>query len=86
MEYEPAKIIIDNEAAISMAKCIKDTTRNRHVARRFHYVRQCTAVKEHKFHWISTKHQLADVLTKVGSNSKFKSLWEMLLHDNDTSD
>ena len=86
MDYDPAKIIIDNEAAISMARCNKDTAGNRHVARRFHYVRQGTALNEHKFHWISTKHQLADVLTKVGSNSKFKALWEILLHDNDTSE
>ena len=86
MEYDPAKIIIDTEATISMAKCNKDTARNRHVARRFHYVRQSTALNDHKFHWISTKHRLADVLTKVGSNSKFKSLWEILLQDNNTSD
>ena len=86
MEYDPAKIIIDNGAAISMAKCNKDAAGNRHVARRFYYVRQGTALNEHKFHWISTKYQLADVLTKVGSNSKFKSLWEILLHDNSTSD
>ena len=32
MEYDPAKIIIDNEAAISMAKCNKDTAINKHVA------------------------------------------------------
>ena len=58
-----------------MAKRNKDTARNRHEARRFHYVRQGTTLNEHKFHWISTKHQLADVLTKVGSNSKFKLPW-----------
>ena len=85
MEYDPTKIIVDNEAAISMAKGNKDTAGNRHVARRFHYVRQGTVLNEHNFHWISMKHQLADLLTKVGSNSKFKSLWEILLHDNDTS-
>ena len=69
-----------------MAKCNKDTAGNSHVARRFHYVRQGTALNEHKFLWISTKYQLADVLTKVGSNSKFKSLLEILLHDNSTAD
>ena len=69
-----------------MAKYNKDTVGNRHVARRSHYVRQGTTLNKHKFHWINTKHQLADVLTKVGSNSKLKSLWEFLLHDNDTSD
>ena len=47
MDYDPARIIIDNQAAISMAKCNKDTAGNRHVARRFHYVRQGTALNEH---------------------------------------
>ena len=36
MEYEPAKIIIDNEAAIFMARYNKDTAGNRHIARRFY--------------------------------------------------
>ena len=31
MNYEPVKIIIDNEAAICMANCNKDTTGNRHM-------------------------------------------------------
>ena len=56
MDYEPAKIIIDNKAAISMAKYKKDTARNRYVVRRFHYMRQGTALNENQFHWISIKH------------------------------
>ena len=32
MDYEPARIIVDNEAAICMAKCNKDTAGSRHVA------------------------------------------------------
>ena len=54
--YEPATIIIDNEAAISMAICNKDTAGNCHIAQRYHYVRQGTALNEHKFEWIGTKH------------------------------
>ena len=56
LDFEPAKIIIDNEAAICMAKYNKDSSAgNRHVARRFHYIRQGTALKEHNFEWIATK-------------------------------
>ena len=77
--YEPAIIIIDNEVAISMATCNKDTAGNRHVARRYHYVRQGTALNEHKFEWIGTKHQLADTLTKPGTPSTFLSLWNLQL-------
>ena len=81
MKAEPALIIIDNEAAIAMASCNKDTAGNRHVARRYHYVRQGANLKEHTFHWIQTKHQLADPLTKEGGTSKFKNLWDAYMID-----
>ncbi len=70
----------NNEAAICMAKCNKDTAGNRHVARQFHYVRQGTVLKEHKFEWISSKFQLADILTKVGNKPSFNHLWSLILH------
>ena len=78
---EPARIIIDNEAAISMAKCNKDTAENRNVARRYHHVQQGTALQERKFEWIGTKFQLADPLTKPGSVTTFMELWKHILHD-----
>ena len=80
LNEKPARIIIDNEAAICMAKCNKDTAGNRHVARCFHYVRHSTVRKEHKFEWISLKYQLADILTKVGNKSSFGHLWSLILH------
>ena len=86
LEYEPARIIIDNEAAIAMAKCNKDTAGNRHVARRYHYVRQGTAMKEHAFEWIGTKYQLADTLTKAGTPTTFAHLWSIQLSETNTDD
>ena len=81
LDYEPAKIIIDNEAAICMAKYNKDTARKRHVVQRFHYVVQGTALKEHMFEWIGTKFQLADILIKVGNRPSFGHLWSLILHE-----
>ena len=83
MKYEPATIIIDNEAAIAMAKCNKDTAGNRHVARRYHYVRQGTTLKEHVFKWIGTKYQLADPMTKPGTQNDFGKMWSLQLSEND---
>ena len=85
-ECEPSRIIIDNEAAIAMAKCNKDTAGNRNVARRYHYVRQGTTLKEHEFEWISTKYQLADPLTKSGTMGTFGLLWSLLLTEIDSED
>jgi len=74
MEREPPSLImVDNEAAIAMSKSDKDTARTRHIARRFHYVRQGVSTKQHYLKWIGTKNQLADFLTKIG---KFTELWE----------
>ena len=81
MDYEPAIIIVDNEAAICMAKCNKDIAGNRHVTQQFHYVREGTALKEHKFEWIGTKFQLADILTKVGNRPISSHLWSLILHE-----
>jgi len=64
MIYPPDLIVIDNEAAIAMTNCNKDTAVNRHVARRYHYVRQGTTLKEHTFHWIGTKKYIACPMTK----------------------
>ena len=49
LEYPSSLVIIDNEAAKCMSECNKDTAGNRHVARRYHYVRQGTLLKEHEF-------------------------------------
>ena len=74
VDYEPAKIIIDNEAAICMAKWNKDTAGNRHKGQIFHFIRQDTALKEYRVEWIGTKFQLADILTQVGNKPTFGHL------------
>ena len=81
IKYDPSYIIIDNEAAKCMSECNKDTAGNRHVARRYHYVRQGSLLNEHKFKWIGTKSQLADPMTKEGGPAKFKNLWDIFLID-----
>ena len=83
MKYEASFVIIDNEAAKAMSECNKDTAGNRHIARRYHYVRQGTVMNEHKFHWISTKFQLADPMTKGGGPTKFESLEDKYMIDLD---
>ena len=84
IKQPPAKIIIDNEANIAMATYNKDTAGNRHVARRYHYVRQDTSLKEYTFNWKGSKHQLADFLTKLSSPKNFSHLWDLILfQDND---
>ena len=51
------------------------------MARRYHYVRQGTALQEHKFEWIGTKFQLADPHTKPGLEKSFFELWKHIVHN-----
>ena len=60
IKYGPSYIIIGNEAAKCMLEYNKDIAGNRHIARRYHYVRQGTLLNEHKFKWISTKISIFD--------------------------
>ena len=46
IKYDPSYIIIDNEAAKCTSECNKNTAGNRHVARRYHYVRQGSLFKK----------------------------------------
>ena len=55
--------------------CNKDTVENRHIAGIFHYVRRGTIFNH--CHWVDAKQELTDIVTKAGSCSKFKPLWEL---------
>ena len=61
----PNILLVDNEATVSMSKNYKPTKKNRHIARRFHYVRQGQYEKKHFLVWIPAEDQLADDLTKT---------------------
>ena len=59
-------MILDSKAAIAIAKSDKDTKRTRHILRRYHFVRQGSALGQHQLGWIGTDKQMADPLTKHG--------------------
>ena len=65
--YEPSKIIIDDDAAIT---------------RRYHYEHQGTALNECKFQCISTKFQLLNPMTKPGTPTTFRcNIWSFQMAD-----
>ncbi len=55
-------------------------------ARRYHYVQQGTAMKEHALEWIGTRYQLADTLTKAGTPTTFTHLWSIQMSKTETDD
>ena len=56
----PTILLVDNSATVEMSKNYKQTKKNRHIARRYHYVRQGTRLNLHKLLWIKNDDQLAD--------------------------
>ncbi|MGH7954596.1 MAG: reverse transcriptase domain-containing protein, partial [Gloeomargaritales cyanobacterium] len=63
-DQEPVTIILDNQAAISMSKTLKDTKRTRHIDRRVHYVRRGSEAGHHTLTHLHADFQLADNGTK----------------------
>ena len=61
----PSILLVDNEATVQMAKHYKVTSKNRHVARRWHFVQRGQEAKKFKVQWIPAKDQLADDGTKI---------------------
>ena len=60
----PVPIILDSQSAQAMGRSFRDTKHTRHVARRYHFVRQGQHSGAHSLHWCNADLQLADVGTK----------------------
>ena len=75
----PSIILIDNQATIRMSKNYKVTGKNRHVGRRWHFVRQGVKEKLFTLNWIPGPDQLADDCTKTQPAFKSKPHFERTL-------
>ena len=68
----PAIILVDNQATIRMSKNYKVTSKNRHISRRWHFVRRGVHEKLFTLIWIPGQDQLADDCTKTQPAAKAK--------------
>jgi hypothetical protein len=76
----PATLYCDNKSTIAMAKNDTDSERSKHIAIRFHFIRDELNEKRLKMEWVDTYHQCADILTKAYGPQKFKQLTQLLPH------
>ncbi len=77
---KPATIYEDNSSAIALAKT-KNCTKLKHLASKYHLIKQQVMQNKIKLAWISTHIQPADVLTKPLPKSKFEEFRTILLND-----
>ena len=73
-------------SGVAMSQNYKVTKKNRHIARRFHYVKQGVKTKDHEVEWIPNDNQLADEMTKtqeahksLPNKKRVASVWMRLL-------
>ena len=66
----PTVLLVDNQATVRMSKNYKVTAKNRHISRRWHFVRSGVKLGLFKLNWIPAVDQLADDTTKTQAASK----------------
>lgn len=64
----------DSKSAIAMTKNPVFLSRTKHIAIKYHFLREATTNKEGKFKYCKTEEQLADIFTKVLPKFKFEFL------------
>jgi hypothetical protein len=69
LDIAPSILMVDNQAAVQMGMNDKLTKLTRHIARRFHYVREGVRSGAHKLYWIPKEYQLSDILTKTQASN-----------------
>ena len=66
----PTIILVDNQATVRMSKNYKVTSKNRHIARRWHFLRRGVKDRLFSLAWVPGKDQLANDCTKTQEASK----------------
>ena len=75
----PSILLIDNQATVRMSKNYKVTSKNRHIGRRWHFVRRGCKEKRFVLKWIPGEDQIADDCTKTQSALKSAPHFERTL-------
>jgi hypothetical protein len=64
-QFPKPLLLSDNKAAIHISSDCGTRKEHRHVEREFHVINELLYFKKIRLEWISTNHQLADILTKA---------------------
>ena len=73
---QPIHLLIDNQSAIALAKNAVFHSRTKHIAIRYHFIRERVKSGEIKLEYVPTNLQVADVLTKPLGREKHERFVE----------
>ena len=62
---EPMILYCDNKSAINVSKNLVIHSKTKHIAIKYHYVRELVEDKEVKMEYVNTKEKIADIFTKA---------------------
>mmetsp|Transcript_46824 Transcript_46824/g.95765 ORF Transcript_46824/g.95765 Transcript_46824/m.95765 type:complete len:1109 (-) Transcript_46824:511-3837(-) len=74
-------IFEDNQAAIAICNNPCHRTRTRHIARRYHFIRQCIRDGNVYIVYVASADNAADIFTKPVPDPQYKKLVSMVLHE-----
>ena len=61
---EPMTLYCDNTSAINTSKNLVMHTKTKHIAIKYHYLRELVQDKEVKMEYVNTKEKIVDIFTK----------------------
>ena len=73
-EAEQVMLKVNNKSAIALAKNPVFHERSKHILLKYHFIRDCVEAKKIELEFVSTEHQLADMLTKPLGRVRFTEL------------
>ena len=71
---EPVVIYCDNTSTINISKNLVMHTKTKHIAIKYHYLRELVQDKEVKLEYVNTEEQIADIFTKALPKDAFMYL------------
>lgn len=74
----PSAILCDNQSAIRLVHNPEHHQRTKHIAIRYHFIREKQEAGDINVRYINTKDQLADIFTKPLESSRFRSIRERI--------
>ena len=75
---QPTTIYCDSKSAIAITKNPVHHNRTKHIAIKYHFIRDAEAAKEIQLKYCRTEDQVADIFTKALPRTRFEQLRTML--------
>ena len=73
-EVSIARLMVDNQSAITLSKNTGHHNRSKHIDTRYHFIRECVEEKKIEIRFVRTEDQLADMFTKALGIQKFHEM------------